>query len=95
MWFLTLGFLWVVSASNAWFTQFKPGREYWISPSVSPGTGDGSEANPFSFESAAAQQRGEGVMYWLLPGNYTSGTQSFRVLVFTYPFRIWHLRYRM
>jgi len=64
-------------AGNAWFTQFKPSQEYWVGPGVAIGTGAGTKDEPFSFSSASAKQNGEGKLYWLLPGNYTSETSNF------------------
>ncbi len=76
---VTLPFLYLVSlslAGNAWFTQFKASQELWIGPGVPIGTGAGTPTDPFSFTSAAAKQNGEGKLYWLLPGNYTSGIST-------------------
>ena len=73
-----LGLLSVASAGNAWFTQFKPGTEYWVSPNATLGAGACSKTEPCSFSHAAREeQKGDGVIYWLLPGNYTSGTKHF------------------
>lgn len=70
-----LGLLYETSASNAWYTNFKAGTEYYVGPNVSANTGSGTRSNPYDFAYAAReQQKGDSVLYWLLPGNYTSGT---------------------
>eukprot|EP01127_Copromyxa_protea_P016216 TRINITY_DN4785_c0_g1_i1.p1 TRINITY_DN4785_c0_g1~~TRINITY_DN4785_c0_g1_i1.p1 ORF type:complete len:601 (-),score=117.82 TRINITY_DN4785_c0_g1_i1:13-1773(-) len=63
-----------VSVGNEWVLSppFRPAREYYVAPGVSAGTGSGTMEEPFSFESAASTQRGESVLFWLLPGNYTT-----------------------
>jgi hypothetical protein len=43
----------------------------YIGPEASPGTGSGTKDDPYSISRARDEERGEGVLFTLLPGNYT------------------------